>query len=88
MSESEAEREITLAESIALALEHNTGLRIAALNPIAATNQVRKAYSQFDPELFGNTSKQRSQHAGRPSARSPTIRTREPTTLGPQPVHQ
>ena len=60
LAENEAERPITLAESIALALEHNTGLRIAALNPIAATNQVRKAYSQFDPELFGDTSKQRS----------------------------
>ena len=60
LSENEPEREITLAESIALALEHNTGLRISALNPIAATNQVRKAYSQFDPEVFGDTSKQRS----------------------------
>ncbi|HSP99935.1 MAG TPA: TolC family protein [Candidatus Dormibacteraeota bacterium] len=60
LSEAEPEREVTLAESIALALEHNTGLRISALNPIAATNLVRKAYSQFDPELYGNTSKQRT----------------------------
>ncbi|MFN8640393.1 MAG: TolC family protein [Candidatus Binatia bacterium] len=60
LSEDMPERPITLAESIALALEHNTGLRIAALSPVAATNQVRKAYAQFDPELFGDTSKQRS----------------------------
>ena len=60
LSEDMPERPITLAESIALALEHNTGLRIAALSPVAATNQVRKAYSQFDPEVFGDTSKQRT----------------------------
>jgi outer membrane protein TolC len=60
LSENMPERSITLAESIALALEHNTGLRIQALNPISASNKVRRAYAQFDPELFGNTSKQRS----------------------------
>ena len=60
LAEDMEERPITLAESIALALEHNTGLRIAALSPVAATNQVRKAYSQFDPEFFGDTSKQRT----------------------------
>ena len=45
---------ITLKESIALALENNTGLRIQKLNPIAATARVRRAYAQFDPEVFGN----------------------------------
>lgn len=60
LSENIPERPITLAESIALALEHNTGLRIQALNPISAANNVRRAYAQFDPELFGDTSKQRS----------------------------
>jgi outer membrane protein TolC len=60
LNEDMAERPITLAESIALALEHNTGLRIAALSPVAATNQVRKAYAQFDPEIFGDSSKQRT----------------------------
>jgi outer membrane protein TolC len=53
------ERPITLTESIALALQHNTGLRIQALNPVSAAAQVRKAYSQFDPEFFGDASKQR-----------------------------
>jgi outer membrane protein TolC len=60
LSDDMPERPITLAESIALAIEHNTGLRIAALSPIAATNQVRRAYAQFDPEIFGDTSKQRT----------------------------
>ncbi|MBX3028345.1 TolC family protein [bacterium] len=60
LSENEAERQITLAESIALALEHNTGLKLSALSPVSATNQVRRAYAQFDPEFFGDTSKQRS----------------------------
>jgi hypothetical protein len=60
LGESPPPRPITLAESIALALEHNTGLRIATLNPIAAANAVRSAYAQFDPELFGDASKQRS----------------------------
>lgn len=54
------ERPITLTESIALALQHNTGLRIQALTPISAAAQVRKAYSQFDPEFFGDASKQRA----------------------------
>ncbi len=60
LADNAAERPITLAESIALAIEHNTGLQINALSPIAATNQVRRAYAQFDPELYGDTSKQRS----------------------------
>src|SRR5215212_7695428 len=51
LSEDMPERQITLAESIALALEHYTGLRIQALNPISAANNVRRAYSQFDPEV-------------------------------------
>jgi outer membrane protein TolC len=54
------ERPITLTESIALALQHNTGLRIQALTPVSAAAQVRKAYSQFDPEFFGDASKQRA----------------------------
>src|SRR4030095_886827 len=53
-------RAITLEESIGLALENNTGLRIQKLNPIAATARVRKAYAQFDPELFGNVQKTRN----------------------------
>jgi outer membrane protein TolC len=53
-------RAITLEESIGLALENNTGLRIQKLNPIAATARVRQAYAQFDPELFGNVQKTRN----------------------------
>jgi outer membrane protein TolC len=53
-------RAITLEESIALALENNTGLRIQKLNPIAATARVRRTYAQFDPELFGNVQKTRN----------------------------
>src|SRR6185295_15397074 len=36
-----APRPITLEESVALALQNNTGLRIQMLNPIAATARVR-----------------------------------------------
>src|SRR5215468_7118969 len=55
-----APRPITLQESIGLALENNTGLRIQKLNPIAATARVREAYAQFDPAAFGNAGKNRS----------------------------
>jgi outer membrane protein TolC len=52
-------RPITLEESVALALQNNTGLRIQMLNPIAATARVRQAYGQFDPAAFANASKSR-----------------------------
>jgi outer membrane protein len=60
LSQDAAPRPITLNESIALALENNTGLRIQKLNPIAATARVRRAYAQFDPEAFGNVQKARN----------------------------
>ncbi|MEO8604788.1 MAG: TolC family protein [bacterium] len=60
LSEDVAPRPITLAESIALALENNTGLRIQKLSPIAATARVRQAYAKFDPEFFGEANKNRS----------------------------
>jgi outer membrane protein TolC len=53
-------RPITLEESISLALEHNTGLRIQKLTPIAATARVREAQAQFDPAIYGEGRKQRS----------------------------
>lgn len=53
-------RPITLEESIALALEHNTGLRVQKLTPVAATARVMEAYSQFDAALYGNAGKVRS----------------------------
>lgn len=55
-----APRPITLAESVALALENNTGLRIQKLSPIAATARVRQAYAKFDPEFFGEANKNRT----------------------------
>ncbi len=55
-----ASRPITLEESIALALEHNTGLRIQKLSPVAATARVRESLAQFDPAVYGNALKDRS----------------------------
>jgi len=60
LSEEVAPRPITLEESISLALENNTGLRIQKLTPLSATARVRAAYAKFDPELFADTNKQRS----------------------------
>ncbi|MGD9763351.1 MAG: TolC family protein [Candidatus Binatia bacterium] len=59
LGDTSAPRPITLTESIALALENNTGLRIAKLNPISAANAVRGAYAQFDPQLVADVNKQR-----------------------------
>jgi outer membrane protein TolC len=64
LGEGATPRLITLEESIALALENNTGLRIQKLNPIAATARVREAYAQFDPAAFGNAGKNRSLSPG------------------------
>lgn len=60
LSERIGPRAITLEESIGLALENNTGLRIQRLNPIAATARVRAAYAQFDPAGYGSVGKSRS----------------------------
>jgi outer membrane protein len=60
LTDTGAPRRITLEESIALALEHNTGLRVQKLSPIAATARVREAYAQFDPAAYGNSAKTRS----------------------------
>jgi len=60
LSDADTPRPITLEESIALALENNTGLRIVKLNPIAATARVRQAYAQFDPAAYGVVEKTRS----------------------------
>lgn len=60
LADSATPRPITLTESIALALEYNTGLRIARLNPIAATAAVRNAFSQFDPTFLADTGKSRT----------------------------
>ena len=60
LGDSATPRPITLTESIALALEFNTGLRIARLNPVAATAAVRNAFAQFDPTFLADTSKGRT----------------------------
>jgi outer membrane protein TolC len=60
LKENNAPRPITLEESISLALENNTGLRIQQLNPIAATARVREAWGQFDPTAYGDSAKNRS----------------------------
>jgi outer membrane protein TolC len=64
LRENATQRPITLEESIALALENNTGLRIQMLSPIAATARVREAWAQFDPAAFGNAGKNRSLSQG------------------------
>lgn len=62
LDETAQPRSITLEESIALALGNNTGLRIQKLNPIAATARVRQALSQFDPAVFGDAGKSRTNY--------------------------
>lgn len=50
---------ITLQESIALALENNTGLQVERLTPLSATAGVRAARSIFDPAFFAGAGKSR-----------------------------
>lgn len=59
LSERGTPRPITLNESIALALENNTGLRVQSLNPIAATARVQQTYAQFDPAVVSSAQKSR-----------------------------
>lgn len=51
---------VTLEQSIALALQNNTGLQIGRLNPVLATNEVRRARSVFDPNIFAGAGKRRT----------------------------
>ncbi len=51
---------VTLQQGIALALQNNTGLEIGRLNPVLATNEVRRALSVFDPAIFAAAGKTRS----------------------------
>jgi outer membrane protein TolC len=60
LAETGAPQALSLADSIALALQDNTELKIQRLGPLAATNQVRKARSVFDPALFGDISRDRT----------------------------
>lgn len=50
---------MSLPQAIALALQNNTGLEIGRLNPVLATNEVRRARSVFDPGVFGGVGKRR-----------------------------
>jgi outer membrane protein len=60
LAETGSPQALSLADAIALALQNNTDLKIQRLRPLAATNQVRKARSIFDPALFGNVSRDRT----------------------------
>jgi outer membrane protein len=60
LAETGAPQALSLADSIALALQNNTDLKIQRLGPMAATNQVRQARSVFDPALFGDISRDRT----------------------------
>ncbi len=51
---------VTLQQGIALALQNNTNLEISRLNPVLATNEVRRAFSVFDPAIFAAAGKTRS----------------------------
>jgi outer membrane protein TolC len=52
--------ELTLQECIALALQYNTQLEIQRLGPTSAAAGVRQARSIFDPQLYGEVSKERT----------------------------
>jgi outer membrane protein len=60
LAETGSPQSLALADAVALALQNNTDLKIQRLGPLAATNQVRKARSIFDPALFGNVSRDRT----------------------------
>lgn len=53
-------RALTLEQCVALALQNNTGLKIGRVDPALAAAEVRSAYSIFDPAVFGETAKFRS----------------------------
>ncbi len=50
----------TLQQCIVLALQHNTGLQVQRLNPIAAGAEVRRARSAFDPRFFASLTRDRA----------------------------
>ena len=60
LTETGVPQQLSVADAVALALQNNTDLKIQRLGPLAATNQVRKARSVFDPALFGNVSRDRT----------------------------
>jgi outer membrane protein TolC len=51
---------LSLSDSITLALQNNTDLKIQRLGPIAAANQVRRTRSVFDPVMFGDVLRNRA----------------------------
>jgi outer membrane protein TolC len=50
-------RSMTLQECIALALDHNTGLKVQRLYPIFSAAEVRRVRSIFDPQFYGDVAK-------------------------------
>ncbi|MBI4514666.1 MAG: TolC family protein [Deltaproteobacteria bacterium] len=61
LRELSAPQALTLADCVALALAHNTGLEISRLGPLGARTQVRRAYSIFDPSVFADLTTDRSE---------------------------
>ena len=51
MTQESAARRLTLKETVYLALRNNPGLAAVALDPVAATESVKGADAQFDPNL-------------------------------------
>jgi outer membrane protein TolC len=50
----------TLSACIALAIQNNTSLQVQRLNPVAASAEVRRARSVFDPALFATINRDRN----------------------------
>lgn len=51
LTQENAARRLTLKETVYLALRYNPGLAAVALDPVAATESVKGANAQFDPNL-------------------------------------
>ncbi len=60
LTEDASVQPVTLQQSIALALQNNTKLKISRLDPVLASNEVRRARSVFDPVIFAGAGKSRS----------------------------
>lgn len=68
LSAEESAGALPLDVAIASALENNPGLKIAAVNPLNAREDIEIEEAQFDIELFGSASLQERQSAARSSA--------------------
>jgi outer membrane protein len=57
--DSGAPQALSVDDAVALAIQHNTNLRIQRLGPLSAAAQVRRARAVFDAVLFGDVSRSR-----------------------------